>query len=167
MREPKYWKSEPPMESLRRVFAGRPWWMNASMLFCAYMTFIYMPFDVFLKPVAEDQEVWFGYMLTGWAAKATEPFHWAIYAAGTYGFLRMRPWMWPWASLYVGQIVFGMVVWGALYGQGSPGAVGLAFGIIALVLLITLTAGLWRARAAFQSEPANADLASSSSSETS
>ena len=27
--------------------------------FCCYMTFIYMPFDMFIKPVAEDKEmVW-------------------------------------------------------------------------------------------------------------
>ena len=38
--------------------------MNLVMVFCAYMTFLYMPFDMLLKPVAEDQEVWFGYMLT-------------------------------------------------------------------------------------------------------
>ena len=28
----------------------RPWWMNGIWLFCLYMTFIYMPFDQFIKP---------------------------------------------------------------------------------------------------------------------
>ena len=37
------------------------------MLFCLYMALVYMPWDIFIKPVAEDQEVWFGYMFTGWA----------------------------------------------------------------------------------------------------
>jgi hypothetical protein len=134
---------------LRRLFAGRPWWMNATLLFCAYMTFIYMPFDLFFKPVAEDQEVWFGFMLTGWAAKATEPLHWAIYGAGTWGFHRMRPWMWPWASLYVAQIVFGMIVWGVLYSSGEPGPAGLIMGGIALAALIALVVGLWRAKPMF------------------
>jgi hypothetical protein len=50
---------------LSSVFEGRPWWMNILFAFCAYMTFIYMPFDLFWKPVAEDQEVWFGFPLTG------------------------------------------------------------------------------------------------------
>ena len=67
------------MEQLKSLFEGRPIWMNAMFVFCAYMTFIYMPFDMFIKPVAEDEEIWFAYMLTGWAAKATEPIQWAIY----------------------------------------------------------------------------------------
>ncbi|HEY7291704.1 MAG TPA: hypothetical protein VH583_17840 [Vicinamibacterales bacterium] len=49
------------------------------------MTFVYLPFDMFLKPVAEDREVWFGVALSGWWAKATEPIHWAIYALGAWG----------------------------------------------------------------------------------
>ena len=64
--------------------------MNGVYLFCAYMTFVYMPFDIFIKPVAEDQEVWFGFMLTGWWAKATAPLHWLIYGFGFYGFLKKR-----------------------------------------------------------------------------
>ena len=60
-------------DGLRKLLNGRPHWMNALMLFCIFMTFIYMPWDIFIKPVAVDQEVWFGFMFTGWAAKATEP----------------------------------------------------------------------------------------------
>ena len=67
---------------LREDWGLRPWWMNGLFYFCCYMTFIYMPFDLFLKPVAEDHEIWFGFSLTGWWAKASEPLHWAIYAAG-------------------------------------------------------------------------------------
>ena len=67
-------------------FGRRPWWMNALFAFCLFMTFVYMPYDMLWKPVEKDQEVWFGYLLHGWAAKATEPLHWAIYAAGAYGF---------------------------------------------------------------------------------
>ena len=70
-------------EWLRDVLARRPGWMNALLGFCVYMTFFYMPFDFFWKPIARDQEVWFGVVLTGFAAKATEPLHWALYAAGT------------------------------------------------------------------------------------
>tara|TARA_B100001167_G_C16752125_1_gene296757 strand:- start:746 stop:1174 length:429 start_codon:yes stop_codon:yes gene_type:complete len=97
----------------------RPWWMNLIFYFCVYMTFIYMPFDLFLKPVEVDQEIWFGYTLTGWLAKATEPFHWLIYSFGAYGFWRMKTWMWPWASIYVAQIVISMFVWNILNDSGN------------------------------------------------
>ena len=65
---------------------SRPWWMSLIFYFCIYMTFIYMPFDLFLKPVAEDEEIWFGFTLTGWYAKATEPLHWLIYGLVLMGF---------------------------------------------------------------------------------
>ena len=45
------------MEKLKAIFVGRSLWMNALMLFCVYMTFIYMPFDIFFKPVDKDEEV--------------------------------------------------------------------------------------------------------------
>ncbi len=60
----------------------RPWWMNLLFGFCLYMTFIYEPWDIFFKPPEEWEEVWLGFTITGWAAKITEPIHWAIYAAG-------------------------------------------------------------------------------------
>ena len=88
----------------RMKIGRRPWWMNALFAFCLYMSFAYMPFDLFWKNVATDEEVWFGLMLHGWAAKLTEPLHWAIYAGGAYGFWKMRPWMWPWAAVYTAQI---------------------------------------------------------------
>ena len=59
------------LTTLRDNFRLRPLWMNAVMLFCAYMAFIYVPWDFLFKPMAEDEEVWFGILLTGWAAKAT------------------------------------------------------------------------------------------------
>lgn len=116
--------------------------MNAILAFCAYMTFVYLPFDLFWKPVLGDEEVWFGWILHGWAAKATEPLHWAIYAAGTLGFWRMHRWLHPWASLYTAQIALGMGVFG-LVDPRSPGPVAavvpaLAFGALAIVL--------WRSR---------------------
>ena len=80
---------------LRTVFAGRPWWINTLMVFSAYMAFVYCPWDILVKPAELDEEVWFGIRFHGWAAKCLEPFHWAIYAAGAYGFRRMKAWMWP------------------------------------------------------------------------
>ena len=123
----------------------RPWWMNLIWYFCLYMTFVYMPYDLFLKPVAEDREVWFGFVLEGWAAKATEPLHWAIYAAGAYGFWKMRPWMWPWAAVYVAQVAVAMGVFGLLYGPGSPW-----LAIIPAAVFVVPTVALWRARHRFR-----------------
>ena len=125
----------------------RPWWMNALFAFCLFMTFLYMPFDLFWKPVAEDQEVWFGLLLHGWAAKATEPLHWAIYAAGAYGFWKMRAWMHPWASLYTAQIAIGMLVW-ALTDQRAQGR-GIVFGLPPFLAFGALAWQLWRSHAHF------------------
>lgn len=130
------WRSE-----IRR----RPWWMNLLFGFCVYMTFIYLPFDMFIKPVAVDAEVWFGVALHGWAAKSTEPLHWAIYATGAFGFWKMRSWMWPWAALYVGQVAVGMLVWNL---QGARGH--WVWGITAAVLFAVPTIALWRARERFR-----------------
>ena len=126
----------------------RPWWMNLLFGFCIYQTFIYTPFDLFIKPVAEDAEVWFGLMLHGWAAKATTPLHWAIYGAGAYGFWKMRPWMWPWASLYVAQVAIGTVIWSVLYAAESR--IGIVGGTIAGALVVVPAVALWRSRERFQ-----------------
>ncbi len=129
------------------MFRGRPGWMNALMLFCAYMAFFYLPWDLFWKPVAVDVEVWFGIMFRGWAAKAAEPFHWLVYGAGAYGFYRMRPWMWPWASIYVAQIAVGMLVWSVVQ---KAGPAGWAMGIVSAAAFTGLATALWRARPRFQ-----------------
>ena len=129
----------------RAELERRPWWMNLLFGFCLYMTFIYLPYDVFIKPVAADGEVWFGVLLRGWAAKLTEPVHWAIYAAGAFGFWKMRPWMWPWAAVYVAQIAVGMLVWSLRDPRG--GWVG---GVIACVLFGMLAIALGRARGRFR-----------------
>ncbi len=118
--------------------------MNLLFGFCLYMTFIYMPFDMFFKPIADAQEVWFGFLLQGWAAKLTEPIHWAIYAAGAYGFWKMRSWMWPWSALYAAQVALGMLIWSLLDSRGSA-----IFGIIAMTLLLIPTVALFRAKARF------------------
>ena len=104
----------------------RPWWMSLIFYFCIYMTLIYMPFDIFYKPVETDEEVWFGFTLHGWYAKLTEPLHWLIYGLGAYGFWKMKSWMWPWASVYLVQIVIAMFVWNQLDPRGG----GLVSGVI-------------------------------------
>jgi uncharacterized protein len=131
---------------LRERFAERPWWMNGLMVFCAYMALVYIPADFFLKPMAQDGEAWFGLVLHGWGAKLTEPLHWAIYAAGAYGFWRMRAWMWPWAALYMAQVAFGMFLWNVVYvGRW----LGLFQGVAAAVPLGAIALALWRAQDQF------------------
>jgi len=134
---------------LRTLFDGRPWWMNVVMVFSAYMAFVYLPWDFFVKPVAVDEEVWFGIRFHGWAAKFLEPFHWAVYAAGAYGFRRMKAWMWPWAALYTGQVAFSMLVWPWIY---VGGFVGFLLGIVSVVPFAVLTWALWEARPLFQAQ---------------
>ena len=117
------------------------------MVFCGYMAFIYMPWDLFVTPVAVDQEVWFGVLFTGWAAKITAIPHWFIYAAGAVGFWRMSSWMWPWAALYSAQIAVGMLVWSLRELEGANAWLG---GIAAFIPFAALTFALWTARPRFQ-----------------
>ena len=118
------------------------------MVFCAYMTFIYMPFDLFYKPVDQDSEVWFGYALHGWAAKATEPLHWLIYGAGFYGFLKMKSWMFPWAALYVFQVAIAMFVFALFRGEINS-VLGIAILYAIAIPFVALGVMLWRAKPNF------------------
>ncbi|MBT3426955.1 MAG: hypothetical protein HOL98_13300 [Gammaproteobacteria bacterium] len=133
------------MTSAKTLFQGRPFWMNGLMLFCFYMTFIYMPFDLFYKTVAGDQEVWFGFLLTGWAAKLTEPLHWLIYALGSFGFLKMKSWMWPWAAVYVLQVAISMFVWALVDPRGG----GVLFGAVAALPFVLLAVFLLKNKQQF------------------
>jgi short-subunit dehydrogenase len=132
---------------IRERLGERPAWMNALLCFCAFMTFVYLPWDFFVKPVALDEEVWFGVRFHGWLAKLLELPHWAVYAAGTVGFWQMRSWMWPWASLYAAQVAIGFAVWPLLYlgGFGSWLLAAVGFGLFG-----ALTLALWQARPSFE-----------------
>jgi short-subunit dehydrogenase len=110
------------------------------------MAFVYMPWDIFWKPVGQDQEVWFGYTFTGWGAKVTAIPHWFVYGAAVYGFRRHRPWLAPVATFYVVQVAIGMFVWPILqYG----GLTGFVLGAIATVPFGFLTMAFWNARQHF------------------
>lgn len=128
------------ISSLLENLRMRPHWMNALMLFCAYMTFIYLPWDIFLKPLAEDQEVWFGLLFTGWAAKIGALVHWFVYGAGLWGFWKMKTSMRLWATLYTLQIAIGMFVWSFLDNRGA----GLLSGALVAIPFLLLAVALWR-----------------------
>ena len=133
------------MAAVAEDWRKRPWWMNLLFYFCVYMTVIYMPFDMFWKPVAEDEEIWFGFTLVGWWAKATEPLHWLIYGAGAYGFWKMRPWMWPWATVYAVQVMIAMFVFNLVNVKGG----GWMPGLVAAAIFSLPVIGLWRTRGLF------------------
>jgi uncharacterized protein len=121
--------------------------MNALMLFCAYMAFIYVPWDLMMKPTRFDDEVWFGVRFHGVWAKLLEPPHWLVYGAGAYGFWRMRAWMWPWAALYAAQVSFSMAVWPFLYRREAGAITG---GLVAAAVFALVARELWRAHERFQ-----------------
>ena len=128
---------------LRDVFRDRPTWMNALMVFCAFMTFVYLPWDLFWKPVAEDHEVWFGILFTGMGAKVMAIPHWFVYGAGLYGFLSRRSWMSFWGTAYLAQVAFSMWIWPIVnYG----GLTGWAVGVIAAVPFVLLALAMWNAK---------------------
>jgi len=143
------------VEWLFDVFRERPWWMSASMIFCAFMAFIYMPWDIFVKPVAVDEEVWFGILFTGVWAKILAIPHWFVYAAAVYGFRRRRPWMAFWAPAYVAQIAFGFYLWTAIETGGFSGII---VGLFPALPWIGLTYAFWNNRDYFDPKPLNFTL---------
>ena len=130
---------------IRAEWARRPWWINVVLLFCLYMTFIYSPFDVLFKPLAEDEDVWFGIMFHGTAAKIGGVVHWVVYGALAWGLWRMAPWAWWLASLYATQVAIAMLLWPVLQERES----GLIGGLIAGALFAVPAVAFWRSRSTF------------------
>ena len=133
---------------LRDIFQGRPWWMNALLVFSAYMAFIYLPWDLFIKPVESDAEVWFGILFSGWGAKVMAVPHWFVYGAAVYGFRRRRPWMRTWGAAYSAQVAFGMFVWSVV---AVGGFLGFVAGVVSAIPFALLTWGFWNAQHHFES----------------
>lgn len=134
---------------IRHQLSRRPGWMNLLLFFTAYMAFVYLPWDLLVKPVAIDEEVWFGVRFHGAWAKVMEIPHWFVYAAGTVGLWQMRSWMWPWAAVYMGQVAFSMLVWPMLYAEGFGSYL---VGLIAGGVFMIPTLALWNAKDRFQAK---------------
>ena len=130
-------------EWLYDVFRERPWWMSAVMVFCAFMAFVYMPWDLFVKPVERDVEVWFGIPFHGIWAKLMAIPHWFVYGAAVYGFRRRRPWMALWAPLYVAQVAFSFYIWSAMHQGGLTGPI---LGLLPAAPFAFLAYKFWEAR---------------------
>jgi hypothetical protein len=121
--------------------------MNGLMFLCFIYVAIYIPWDFLFKPPSRDHEVFLGMMFHGRGAKLVEMIHFAIYAAGAYGFWRMRPWMWPWAAVYVGQMAFSSFVWGTFH---RGGLLGLIAGVITAIPCAIVAYALWQEHDRFQ-----------------
>lgn len=100
--------------------------------------------DLFF-PETRDVEVWLGFEVTGWAAWLTAPIHWAIFAAGAWGFWKGRAWVLPWAAVYLFYVGLSHLVWSEVGTHGRGWPIGLAQAAAACVAAILLL----RARAAF------------------
>ena len=124
----------------------RPCWMSGLMYFCMIMAAVVLPLNLLRVPVAHAEQVWFGIVWHGWTAKLGALAHWAIYAAGAFGFWRMRTWMWPWAAVYAAQVAWSMFIWFAVH-RGGAGGFGVA--LLSLIPYGGLTVLLYRARPLF------------------
>jgi hypothetical protein len=120
--------------------------MNVLLLICLVSALVVLPWNILLRPVADMVDVWFGFEVKGWAAKLTSLVHWGIYAAGTWGFWKLSPWMSPWAAVYVGQVAFSHLLWSEL----SPNGRGWPIGLIQAIAILFVALALWRARSVFQ-----------------
>jgi hypothetical protein len=139
------------LSQVKQEWSRRPIWMNLIFMFCLFMTFIYSPFDMFTKPLAEAEDVWFGYTFRDWPAKFGEVVHWIVYGFGAYGFWKMKSWMWPWAGVYCLQVTIAMVVFSLLL-RTETGFDGLLPALISGSIFAIPTIALFRARTKFQTE---------------
>ena len=117
----------------------RPPWATPLALFCAATVLFLAYRDLFL-PHVRDTEVWLGFEIRGGLALATAPLHWAIFALGAWGFWKLRPWIWPWASVYAFHIAVSHLIWNVT----SPNGGGLIAGAWQLALFsVPAIALLW------------------------
>lgn len=135
------------IKQLQENFSQRPHWMNAVMGFCFFMTFIYLPWDIFIKPLAEDQEVWFGILFYGWLAKLGALLHWFVYGAGFLGLWKMKAWLHPWIELYILQVAFSMLLWSVIASEGAS----LLSGFAVAAVFVFLAYGFYSKKSLFTS----------------
>jgi hypothetical protein len=120
--------------------SARPWWMTTLAVFCMLAVAISIPRDLFF-PASRDLEVWLGFEVTGWPGRLTAPIHWAIFAAGAWGFWRCRPWVLPWAAAYLFYAAVSHLVWS----EASPNGRGWPIGLVQAIGISTVAVFLLRA----------------------
>jgi hypothetical protein len=107
----------------------RPHWATVLAVVCASTVVFLITRDVFV-PQVRDTEVWFGFELHGWLAWLTAPLHWLIFGLAAWGYWTVRPWVWPWASVYLFYVAVGHLVWNLT----SPSGGGWGAGVWQLAL---------------------------------
>jgi len=98
--------------------------MTAAAAFCL-VTVVFLAARDLLSPEIRDVEVWLGFELRGAAARLTAPLHWAIFAAGVWGFWTQRPWIVPSAAAYVFYVAVSHLVWSEASPNGNGWRIGL------------------------------------------
>lgn len=94
--------------------------------------------DLFV-PGPREVEVWLGFELHGAAARLSAPLHWAVFAAGAWGFWRARPWALPAAAAYAFYVAASHLVWN----HTSPNGGGWVPGLWQAALFSVPGALLW------------------------
>lgn len=83
--------------------------------------------------------MWFGFEVHGWLAWLSAPIHWAIFATAAWAFWVVRPWVWPWASVYAFYVAGSHLVWNLTSPDGGGWGAGLwqlaLFSVPAVALL--------------------------------
>lgn len=118
---------------------NRPWWMTGLALFCLASVLFLAARDLFLPRVG-DVEVWFGFEVTGAAARWSAPIHWCLFAMGAWAFWTARPWILPVAAAYESYIALCHLVWNL----SSPNGGGWAAGLAQTVFFLLPAVWLWR-----------------------
>jgi hypothetical protein len=112
--------------------------VSALAAFCA-ITVPFLALRDLFHPGARAVEVWLGFELTGRAALATAPLHWAIFALGAHGFWKERPWIWPASAAYAFYVAASHLIWSETSPHGRGLAAGLAqaaaFSLVGALLL--------------------------------
>ena len=127
------------MSSLESSPGSRPVWMTALAALCALTVAASLVRDLFI-PSTRWVEVWFGFEVHGWPALLTAPIHWAIFAAGAWGFWNRRPWAAPCAAGYLLYAAFAHLVWS----EASPHGRGIAIGIVQAAALSCVAFAIFR-----------------------
>ena len=114
--------------------------MRALAVVCA-LTALVTFFSDLLVPDARNVEVWFGFEVTGPAALATAPLHWAIFATFAWAFWTGRRWVVPCAAGYLFYVALCHLVWS----EASPHGRGLVIGVAEALVFCVLAVILLRA----------------------
>ena len=115
--------------------------MTALALFCA-LTVVYTVVRDLFVPEVRDVEVWLGFEVSGRAALATAPLHWAIFAVGAWVFWTRRVWVVSWAAAYVFYVAASHLVWS----EASPNGNGWPAGLVQAAAISVFGFLLLRAR---------------------